>query len=143
MAAARSLEPSDQPNIGPLLAQSSNAETLRRGLNIDAILFTRFDNQLANSFSIPILMTNRFTDLDSDDLTESWAAAKRQSLNMLTGSQNAHDLALQSIMDDFQNNFVTEQDEPDLLANKRSFNQGILASEAVDEFHANLVGAID
>jgi hypothetical protein len=57
-------------------------------------------------------------------------------------SQTVHNIALQSIVKDFRDSIFAEEDS-ELLAGKHFRKQDKLAQKAVDEFHADLVGAIN
>jgi hypothetical protein len=62
---------------------------------------------------------------------------------VLTGSQYARNLALQSIVKEFKHNFSVEQDDSDLLAGKHICKHGKLANKIVDDFHSHFAAGID
>ena len=127
-------------------SESIAAERLSDGLfasafNADLNLRTRFDNQ--QFFSNPSLLNARIKDSVYRELTDSLTETKKQPSIALTVSQSAHSLALQSFAKEFQFDSAIDPEESELLFGKYFRKQDKLAEKAVDEFHADLVGAIE
>ena len=112
-------------------------------IETDLYMATRFDNQSAHSFSGPSLMNNRLKDVSFDELSESLTQVEKQSLVTAAGSQRARNLALQSLMQEFQQNFESSQEDAELLIGKHFHKQDKLAKKAVDEFHLHLAALVD
>jgi hypothetical protein len=100
---------------------------------------TKFDNQSAHPSFSASFMADRLKDSVYGELTDSSAKAKMQSSAVLTGSQNIRNLALQSIIEEFQQNFTGEQEDSETLVGKHFRKQNELAQNAVDDFHSYLV----
>jgi hypothetical protein len=106
---------------------------LKKLFDTDAFAAMGFDHQFAHPFSSPSLMTNRLHDSVYGELTNSMVRTKKQSDAVLTGSQNAHSLALQSLVNDFKQNIKIEQDDWEMLVGKHFRKQDKLLEKAVDE----------
>ena len=88
-------------------------------------------------------MTDRRQESVDEDLADALADAKKHSSAATPGNQNAHRLALQSILMEFKHNDTDDREDPEPLANKHFRKQDKLAKQAVDEFHSHLAAAID
>jgi hypothetical protein len=99
---------------------------------------TRFDNQHPS-----FLLSERLKDSVYRELADSSAVTKKQPAIALTISPNAHSLAVQSLTSEYQQEFAFEPEDSELLISKHLRKQDKLAQTAVDEFRAELVGAIE
>jgi hypothetical protein len=102
---------------------------------------TQFDDRY--SFFRPNPLTRRIIDSVYGESTVSPARQKRQPSIVLNPSQNARSLALQSLADEYRQSATIEQEETEMFTVKYFRKQEKLAQVAVDEFHADLFGAID
>jgi hypothetical protein len=84
-------------------------------------------------------MPDRLNDSVYEELSDSLARAKRQSSTVLTGSQNAHHVALESLLAEFRRDYAAEVESSKLLAGRHPRKQDQLARQAVDDFHSQLV----
>ena len=132
-----------QHNNKDLLSQTSLDSLFGWVFIADLSIASKFDNQSAYALTSQSALTNRLHDSVYDDLTDSLAQAKKNSSMVLQGSQNVRDLALKSMVTEFQHNLVIEEEDPEVLIDKLSSKQDKLAQEALDEFYADLVGAMD
>jgi autotransporter-associated beta strand protein/ELWxxDGT repeat protein len=102
---------------------------------------TRFDNQ--QLFSSPSsLLSARLKDSVYGELADSLARTKKQPSVAVATSQNAHSLAMRSLVKEYQH-ILTEPEETALLVSKHFRKQDTLPKKAVDKFHAELVEAIE
>ena len=84
-------------------------------------------------------MTDRIDDSVYEEPTGSLALAKKLSSAVLTGSQNARDLALQLVATEFQHHVAVDQDDSEPLIGEHFRQQDKLVKKAVDDFHLQLV----
>ena len=137
---AGSLERSEQRTDEPLFTQSLLDELFTWASNADLHFAIRLDSQFAPAFSVGSLMTNRPNDSVEGEIADSLAKAKTKSFAALTGSQDAHSLALQSIVNEFEQTSKANQEDSETLVAGHTHKQQNLADKAVDGFQLRLAG---
>jgi hypothetical protein len=121
-----------QRNSEPLFVQPLLEKPFELAFLAGLYLATRFDNQSAHSFTSQSFMTDLPKDAAYEALTDTFAKARKKSPQVLTESQSTRNLALQSIMQEFQQNYVIDdQEASELLAGKHTRKQDKLTKKAV------------
>jgi subtilisin-like proprotein convertase family protein len=93
------------------------------------VLFVDLNLTKGTSFINPFRLTDRLKDSVHENSTASLTWAKKHPSIVLTESQSARSLALQSLTRDYQHNFEFEQIDPELINSLHSCKQNKLVKE--------------
>ena len=130
------VQPAETATTVKVMLNSFSLETLYADLSAAR----GFDRQYLPTFTGQSLATEGTKVSVVDEVSDSLARATKQSI-ATAGGQDAHNLALQSLLGEFPRSVAAEQAESELLAGRHFRKQEKLITKAVDEFHLQFVAS--